>query len=197
MDGVQLKELLARGDFRGACETLRHAYGDDVARFVRHRLPKGVAAEDVCQEIWLAVGGALPDFAFRASPRVWLFSVAHRKCADAHRQVDRREVLDSTLLDRTLSSVMGSGARRTPSREMHLEQRRHVLENALSQLTPDDREYVELRYVMGLKPAQIVELLELDCTPNSISQRIVRAVRQLRSQLESRSEMESYGARGG
>jgi RNA polymerase sigma factor (sigma-70 family) len=64
---------------------------------------------------------------------------------------------------------------------------------ALLSLSAEDRELLDLRYVAGLKPAEIAEVIG-DASPNTISQRIVRAARRMRDALR---EHKLFPPRGG
>jgi len=81
---------------------------------------------------------------------------------------------------------------KTPSRLLHLAERNRALEQALAALSLEEREWLELRFVEGLRPSEIVRVLALELEPNTLSQRIVRIVRRLRARLQGRSELESF-----
>lgn len=61
-------------------------------------------------------------------------------------------------------------------------ERAEAVRAALLSLSAEDRELLDLRYVAGLKPAEIAEVLG-DASPNTISQRIVRAAKRMRDAL--------------
>lgn len=190
----ELQRALRAGQLAEAFELLYGAYAADVKRFVRCSAPAAVR-DDVCQDTWEAARAALPAYRFAALPRVWLLSIARRKAIDAHRGAERPVTLDSRTEHTPLAELVGLRRPETPSRELHLRQRSRVLAEALARLRPDERELLELRYVVGLKPAEIVRVLAADAPANTISQRIVRIVARLRSELAGLPELESYRAR--
>ena len=187
---AELRRLLEAGDVRTALAELHRAHAAEVQRFVRYCARPGAPIDDICQEVWAAVREALPSFRFAATPRVWLFAIARRKAADAFRGADRNVTLDSDLV---ADGFAHFAQKDSPSRMLHLAKRGQILERALGRLTPEERELLELRFVVGLKPAQIIEVQSLAVEPNTLSQRIVRLVRRLRSELREESELDSFG----
>jgi RNA polymerase sigma-70 factor (ECF subfamily) len=187
---ADLRSLLEAGDIQTALRELHRAHAAEVDRFVRYCARPGAPIDDICQEVWAAVREALPKFRFAATPRVWLFAIARRKAADAFRGAGRDVTLDSELVADGFATICAPPE--TPSRMLHVAQRARTLSEALGALTAEERELLELRFVAGLKPAQIVKFLGLSAEPNTVSQRIVRLVRRLRERLRGRSALDSY-----
>jgi RNA polymerase sigma-70 factor (ECF subfamily) len=84
----------ARGDRRALTDFIEATHGD-VWRLLAH-LADTDRADDLTQETYLRVMGALPRFAARSSARTWLLSLAHRVWVDSVRHdlaPERREAL--------------------------------------------------------------------------------------------------------
>ena len=81
----------------------------------------------------------------------------------------------------------------TPASVVLERERAEAVRAALLSLSAEDRELLDLRYVAGLQPAEIAEVIG-DASPNTISQRIVRAARRLRDALRGH---ELFPSRGG
>ncbi|GAB3944406.1 RNA polymerase sigma factor [Corynebacterium tapiri] len=82
-DDERVTELALRagsGDKRALAEFIRLTHGD-VWRLLAH-LAGPEAADDLTQETYLRVLGALPRFAARSSARTWLLSLARRAWVD-------------------------------------------------------------------------------------------------------------------
>jgi RNA polymerase sigma-70 factor (ECF subfamily) len=168
-------------------EQLRAAYQDDLRRFVAART-RADRVDDVCQEVWAGVVRGLAGFRGETSPRVWLFAIARHKLADAQARERPYETLESSVLEGgALAEMLGVRAAQTPTREIDRRQRAEALARALAALDAADRELLELRFVIGLKPAAIVETLGLDVAANTLSQRLVRLVHRLREALRDES----------
>jgi RNA polymerase sigma-70 factor, ECF subfamily len=114
-------------------------------------------ADDLTQETFLRVLGALPRFSGRSSARTWLLSIARRVCADAIR--NRRPsvpVADPEPPER------GSDPAETVS-----------LRLLLASLEPPFREAFVLTQVVGLSYAEAAEVI--GCPVGTIRSRVARA----------------------
>src|SRR6185436_19226231 len=109
-----------------------------------------------------------------------IFSIARNKVVDRWRQRSPRVDLDSRQLELAL---LDSIAPTTPTQALQRERQRRVLAHALDELSPAERELLVLRFVVGLKPAEIVQTLGLQLHGNTMSQRLVRIVKRLRETL--------------
>jgi RNA polymerase sigma-70 factor (ECF subfamily) len=178
MDEALLRGLLAAGDVDAAFQMLHVAYGGEVKQFIASRRSSG--ADDVTQEVWAAVGRTLSRFRFEASPRGWLLAIARRKLIDAWRDDDPVVGLDDELADDP-AVVEAAGMASSPRSKALREERRAAVHRALASLAADERELLDLRYVSGLNPAEIAEVLGERA--NTVSQRLVRALRRLRAAI--------------
>jgi RNA polymerase sigma-70 factor, ECF subfamily len=185
----RVRALVERGEVSAACDLLYASYAADVRRFVASLRPS-IPVQDVCQETWAAALAGLPRFRFQASPRVWLFSIARRRTLDALRRRQRRPL--ETTLDTTEALLKHlAPARATPSSALVRKRRAAALDLVLAEWRPEDRELLELRFVAGLKPAEIVDVLDRGDNPNTVSQRLLRLATRLRLQLRRHHEFAS------
>jgi RNA polymerase sigma-70 factor, ECF subfamily len=187
----RLRELVEGGEVSAACDLLYASYAPDVRRFVASLHP-AVPVQDLCQETWVAALAALPRFRFEASPRVWLFSIARRRSIDALRR-GRKQALETRLetTELLLKRLALGGPRATPSSALVRKRRAAALDRVLAGWSPDDRELLELRFVAGLKPAEIVGVLDGAQKPNTIAQRLLRLTSRLRTELRHDHEFAS------
>jgi len=179
----QLRELLRDGHVSNAVEILHRAYEDEIRRFVRRRVANRPSCEDVCQEIWGAVGAGLGRFRADAKARTWLLRIAYNKVADFHRTRHGQAVMDAASSGQIVRSIVGSGP--GPSTALRERERAERVRAALESLSAEDRDLLLMRFVEDLRPREIAEILPEDVKPNTISQRILAATRRLRSSLES------------
>lgn len=176
MDEPRLRALLADGQLDAALRLLHDEYAGEVARFVRAR--RNLDADDVTQEVWAAVGRTLSRFRFEAAPRGWILTIARRKVIDGWRDDVPIVGLDDELADaEPVVELTASSPRSHALRD----ERRAAVRRALDTLAPDERELLELRYISGLKPGEIADVLNERA--NTVSQRLVRALRRLREAL--------------
>ncbi len=72
-----------------AAERLFERYADELYRFARYSLGDAAAAEDVVQEVFLAVLGGWERYRGRSSERTWLFAIARHRIAGHLRAAGR------------------------------------------------------------------------------------------------------------
>src|SRR3979409_69210 len=75
--------LVANQDMTGAIRRLMQRYGTSVYRYCRESLRDVALAEDVQQQVFIAVFRDLPAFGRRSSLRTWVFAIARNRVLDA------------------------------------------------------------------------------------------------------------------
>lgn len=88
---AEIRESVARGDYRRAATRVLEVFGPEVLRFLRARLRGGSQAEDAYLEFSEDLWVGLPAFRWESSLRVWLFVLA-RNAATRIGRSRRREV---------------------------------------------------------------------------------------------------------
>ncbi len=102
--------------------------------------------EDVLGEVFLQVARDLGHFSGDdAALRRWVFAIAHNRLLDARRRLARRPALADRPVPEQPAPAMDDGI--DPD-----------LVEALSELTPDQREVVVLRFVADLSLADVAHL---------------------------------------
>ena len=110
-------------------------------------------AQDAVQEAFLAVWRTAERFlAERAAARTWVLTLVHRRAVDLVRREDRRR-------GEPLESAPEPAARETVDEEATVRFQRRVVQEALRQLTPEQREALELGYYGGLTQSELAEHL--------------------------------------
>jgi RNA polymerase sigma factor (sigma-70 family) len=169
--------LIASRRDNEAFATFYRRHVDRVLRYFAARTGEPEQAADLMAETFAAAFIAVGRFRPGPEPPVaWLFVIAQRKLADARRrgQVAHRArarlaleplVLEDADLDRIVELSAADGT-----------------EALLDELTPAEREAVLARVVEERSYAQIAA--ELRCSPLVARQRVSRALRRMRGQLE-------------
>jgi RNA polymerase sigma factor (sigma-70 family) len=169
--------LVARGD-RDALAALYDRYGGPAYALARRITRSAELAEDVVQEVFLAVWRQARTFdARRARPSTWLLALTHHKAVDA---VRREDVRRASPLEEAPEPVADSDA----AREAWLSlQRRAVLE-CLAQLSDPQREVIELCYFEGYTQSQLA--VRLGQPLGTIKSRTHTALARLRDVMQAR-----------
>lgn len=151
-----------RGD-RAALDEFIRATERDVWRTVAFLADPG-SADDLTQETYLRVLGALPRFAGRASARTWLLSIARRVVVDQIRRNQARP--------RTTSEVDVDGLLRGSTADARFED---IIEirMLLDGIDSDRRDALVLTQVLGLSYGEAAEVC--GCPVGTIRSRVARA----------------------
>jgi len=165
----ELVPLAQQGDEK-AFEVLYWRYLPRVYNRARALVPEEMA-EDVTQEIFLAVARSLPGFRGRSSFSTWVYAIANHKISDFHRRAarERRDDVDQEFLE---SLADGSWPR---------QEERVMVREALWRLPERYREVLVLRFAEGLPFKEIaVQLnLSLEATKSLYRRAIARARQEL------------------
>jgi len=164
-------------------EKLVREHGPALVRYLRARLD-AASASDVYQEVWRAAQSGLPGLKHHSRPLVWLLGIARHKILDARGSPKMEQLWSQLSRPGPHASLMGVRRPSTPASVVLERERAEGVRAALLSLSAEDRELLDLRYVAGLKPTEIAEVIG-DASPNTISQRIVRAARRMRDALRA------------
>jgi RNA polymerase sigma-70 factor (ECF subfamily) len=176
--------LLARSR-DGRPEAFRRLYRElhpPVARYLAVRLPDPEDAADLTAKVFHRFLERLADYdAHRGSVMAWLLTMARRALIDHYRTrktavpIDElAESLAGTLPDPLDALIRDEDARRV----------RALLDKQPAQV----REILALRYDQGLRYKEIAVLLDL--REEALRQKVSRALREMRTQLEENPEEE-------
>lgn len=161
--------LDVRGGSREAFETLFDRHTDAVWRFYRRRLSDASRAQELVQDVFLAVLQNAHRYEPRASFRSYLFGIAFNALKAERRRAGRQhEKIADDLPAEGVDLDAGIWVRR-----------------ALEALEPDEREVVMLREYEGLSYQEIAGLLHLPL--NTVRTRLFRARMELRETLARES----------
>jgi len=168
-------ELVARAVARikegdsSALHFLYVRYGEDVRRYVNSIVRDHHEAEDVTQSVFLKLMSAIKGYQPRGIPfAAWLLRVARNAAVDSLRA---RRALPSDDI-----RVTDGG------RDQIAFERRESMKNALARLPHEQREVLVLRYMAGLPPREIADLLQK--THSSVHGLQHRGRRALKAALE-------------
>lgn len=163
----------AREEDRAAFDILYRRYVQRIYRYCYSRVGSHADAEDLTAQTFLAALQGLPDYEGRSAFSVWLFGIAHYKCADHHR---RRYAHPGAPLE--AAEALTDGGALDPEREACNRDLLDCLREALQQLSPDRREALQLRFWAGLKHQEVATLMERSA--DAVKMLVWRAVGDLR-----------------
>ena len=157
-----------RGDKEALSEFIRLTH-DDVWRLLAH-LAGREQADDLTQETYLRVLGALPRFAARSSARTWLLSLARRAWVDSVRHDMARPRKAAAEYDDVAAQQPSRDNPNTWSDVMDARQ-------LLDALAPERREALILTQVLGYTYEEAAKIANVRV--GTIRSRVARARRDL------------------
>lgn len=158
---------------RGDREALARLFERNHARLhaLCARLASPADAEDLVQETFLKIQRHASTFDGGSGFTPWLFRIARNVCNDRGRRIKRTAGLEANwAMERKLERTTVEPADRI--------ERLHLLEGALTALSPDDREVIVLSRMHDLPYATVAEVL--GCSPGAARVRLHRAIGRLR-----------------
>jgi RNA polymerase sigma-70 factor (ECF subfamily) len=166
---VMLAVARAKEGDGSALRFLYTRYYEDVRRYVKSILRDHHEAEDVTQGVFLKLMSVVQCYEPRGVPfAAWLLRVA------------RNAAVDNLRAKRTLPT--GDIRLSHDAQDQIAFEHRETLKDALARLPHEQREVVVLRYVAGLAPSEIAELLQK--THSSVHGLQHRGRRALKAALE-------------
>lgn len=190
-----LVERVRAGD-EEAFGGLLQRYQGKVYRLAMHLTRNPQDAEEVTQDVFLAVYRKLRDFEDRASFRTWLYRIASNAALMKLRR--RRPVVSlaggaegpAFREDGQFAQAVADWSA-YPEAELLAAERRSVLEQAIATLSPDDQAVVVLRDIEGLSNQEVAEIL--GTTLLAVKSRLHRARLALRERLAAYFEAGRVG----
>jgi RNA polymerase sigma-70 factor (ECF subfamily) len=186
LEDAALLARVADGD-EAAIEALYQRYGGACFALARRILDDTHLAQDVVQQVFLAMWQGTGYDPKRGAVSTWLLSVTHHKAVDAvRREGTRRKRLAS---EQVLLEVAAAGP--GPEDEAWARLRAEHTRSALRKLPAEQREVLLLAYYGGYTQTEIADLTGLPL--GTVKSRTLTAMRRMRSQLSGVSETRPDG----
>ena len=170
-DALDLKLLraIASGDTH-ALDQLYELHGLPILSYLIGQLEDRVLAEEVLQDVMLAVWKGASGFRGDSKVRTWLLAIARHQAINARQ---RRKQLHTPLSEVEVYPSLEPGIESSFEKE-HIKQ-------ALHQLPDDQRETLELIFYQELSGPEVATVLGI--APGTVKSRVHRAMATLRKVL--------------
>jgi RNA polymerase sigma-70 factor (ECF subfamily) len=176
LEDAALLQRVLDGD-EAAIEVLYTRYGGACFGLARRILDDAQLAEDVVQQVFLALWKGSGYDPKRGAVSTWLLSVTHHKAIDSlRREGTRRKRLAS---DQALLELAASGP--GPEDEAWSRMRAEITRDALRELPAEQREVLLLAYYGGYTQREIADMTGLPL--GTVKSRTLTAMRRLREKL--------------
>ncbi len=168
-----LLRRLKQGDARAFRDLVRR-HQDRVYSMTLRMLGDPHEAEDVAQEVFLAVHRNLPRFRGDCRLSTWIFRVARNHCLNRIEYLERRAPAAADVEQAAESDAEGFGSSlERPDRAYLSEETRSGVQRALRSLSPEHRLLVVLRDIEGLSYEEVGRIAELPA--GTVKSRLHRA----------------------
>jgi len=172
------QELVAKivaGDKQAFAQIIDR-FSSRIYRLAYRMCGSAMDAEDLTQEIFLAIYRSLPSFRGDSALSTWVYRVAMNHCVD----FQRRHRPETLSLDEQLVVVTNRWCD-NPQEALSKEELGRQIEEALARLAPHHREVVILHELHGLTYAEVAKVLQIPV--GTVKSRLSNAFRQLRELL--------------
>jgi RNA polymerase sigma-70 factor (ECF subfamily) len=169
---IELVQRVAAGDEK-AFDQLYQKFSPAVFNYLLRLVNEQPAAEDILQEVFVAVWQSAGKFRAQSQVKTWIFRIAH------HQAVSWLRRMRHDLPDEKLEQV---AAGFTPEQEFFKGWETTDIFALLDQLTPKHRAVVELAFVHELSYQEIAEVLE--CPVGTVKSRMSYALKRLTGLLK-------------
>lgn len=173
-----LVQAIGQGDHH-ALEALYRRHGTALLAYILGQVSDQALAEEVLQDVMLAVWRSAANFRGDSKVTTWLFAIARRRAISARQQAP---VTAAQLSDTVAAPDPG------PLEALERRADQDTLQAALSDLPADQRETLELIFYHGFSGPEAAEILGV--APGTIKSRLHRAKTALRRMLQMTQEKE-------
>ncbi|ADV60792.1 RNA polymerase, sigma-24 subunit, ECF subfamily [Isosphaera pallida ATCC 43644] len=181
--------LATRAGVPGAFERIVSHYQDRLLGIVAHLVGRGSGTsdetEDLVQEIFLRVHRARTSYTPRSKFSTWLFTIANHVVANHLRSKGRRPWVTASATTMAPTGVLASAPSReaTPSTQLKRDELARVVQEALNELSEDQKLAVLLQKFEDLGYAEIAAILGK--SEAAVKSLLARARRTLRERLQA------------
>ena len=128
-------------------------YLDTIYRYIYYRVQNHQDAEDLTETVFLKAWQKIPDYRIGKTPfAAWVYRIAHNIVIDHYRM--RREIIPLSEQPSLSDDKMNL--------EEHIlsQEQKQILMKAIKRLSPLHQHVLVLRFINGLKPTEVAEILE-------------------------------------
>ncbi len=173
---LPLIQAIARGDGR-ALHELYTRHGANVLNYLRSYLDDRQLAEEVLQDVMMAVWNHAGSFRGESKVRTWMLTIARNRAINAGRRYTPRMV----ELDENLHTGENS-----PLEHAEAHHQAHALRQAIRELPKFHQEILILVFYQGLSGQEVAEVLGVSV--GTVKSRLHRAKEMLRKVLQASGE---------
>lgn len=153
-DEAQLIRRAKAGDCDAFTEIYDRCY-EPIYRHIRYRVPSEPTAEDLAGEVFVRMVESIDGFTYRGRPLLaWLYTIAGNLISSYYRRAERASTVSlEDGLDAHVADVPDPEA----AASLAIDQERLVA--AMQELTDDQRQVIDLKFLQGLDNLTVAQVL--------------------------------------
>ncbi|MDE2125079.1 MAG: sigma-70 family RNA polymerase sigma factor [Armatimonadetes bacterium] len=171
----QLFHRIRKGEQRAFGE-LVDRYADKIYRLTRRFTQNATEAEDLSQDIFIAVYTGIPRFLGRSTPGTWIYRIAMNQCLEYRR---KRRIETLPLFEEVALSAAATEA--GPEQLAEKSELRRRIERALTHLSPLHQQVILLHELHELTYQEVAAMLGIPV--GTVKSRLANAFQKLRPLL--------------
>ncbi len=141
-------EKAKSGDIK-AYEKIYEMFIDRIYRYVYYQVKDEMITDDITQEVFTAAWEAISRYEYRGQPfSSWLYRIAYNQTMDFFRVSRRRPGLNKEVRDEI----------KEPEKILEEKLMQEELSQAISQLNPQQRQIITLKFIEGLRNDDIAQI---------------------------------------
>lgn len=178
----ELMRAFQRGD-EAAFAVLYNRYRLPIYRFLCRKIGPSGRAEDITQEVFVAVVQHADEWREEASVKTYLYRIAFNRAVSELRRSEHKVMVSAGDSDDDDGPPPREAVSSdSPSADFEQRERAKLVRQALSEIDPDFREAIILKEYEGLKYEEIAEILNV--AVGTVKSRIFRGKMELKKRLE-------------
>ena len=139
--------------------------------------------EDVLQEVFAKIWSKARLFDLdRGKPLTWATTMARNRAIDRYRSKQRRSQLGERFENQI--EIDRDRSRNSTEKDIHDNETREVLQSAVLELTPDQREAIDLAYFRGFTQSEVAE--KIGQPLGTVKARIRRGIERLEKKVRGK-----------
>jgi len=170
---LELLDQVAQGSTHAFGE-IYDSYSTPIYNYLLRLIHESSVAEELLQEVFLAVWNGAEQFRGHSSVKTWIFRIAHHQAVSWLRCYHKNYQV--ILGDEALEEISAGSA--TPEEHFFTNWRAEQIILALDYLTENHRAVIELAFVHDFSYAEIAEIM--DCPTGTVKSRMSYALRHLK-----------------
>jgi RNA polymerase sigma-70 factor (ECF subfamily) len=175
---LELVQQISAGD-EAAFSELYARYNLPVFNFILRLTQQAIAAEDLLQEVFLAVWGGAGRFRGKSTVKTWVFRIAYHRTISWLRKNKKAYRLHQNIDEFPLISDEPS-----PESTLIEQWQEAQIRSAIKRLSPKHRSVIELTFVHGFSYQETAEIMK--CPVGTVKSRMSYALRYLKTDLSTK-----------